>query len=283
MRARLHLTCAAALFACATAASAQSIGANFVDNANGGVQNTATDALGAAESAGAPGYAQTNWNNLGRWSGLTVLNDSSGAASGVNFAWDSGNTWRTGAGTAAPDNKLMHGYLDSDGTANVAPATPYSFFPTTANDPSVYVTGVAAWLAAHAAPAYNVVLYVDGDASDNRVGEYWLQGASGSDLNALTVGGDLTPHLFNNDTANFTGAYDQLSSGSTALAGADSGNYIVFTGLTADSFLVRTNEAGGPTLRSPINGMQIIAVPEPAALGLLGIAAAGLLARRRQR
>jgi hypothetical protein len=264
-------------------ASAQSIGGNFVDNGDGGVQNAATDALAAGESAGAPGYAQGNWNNLGRWSGLIPLVGSDGVATGVTAAWDSNNVWRNGAGVAAPDAKLMQGYLDSTGAANVAPATPYNFFPGVNNDPQVYVNGVSAWLASIGAPSYSLVVYADGDGTDNRVGEYWVQAASGADLAALTVGDDLTPHLFLNDAANFSGTYDQVSAAATSLAAADTGNYLVFTGLTADSFLLRTNEAGGPTLRAPINGFQIVAVPEPATAGLLTIAGSLLLARRRRR
>jgi hypothetical protein len=284
MNMHVRFGCAAALFAAAatSSASAQSIGANFVNNGNGGVQNGATDSLGAAESAGAPGSEQVNWNNLGRWGGLTNLNDETGAASGVNFAWDANNVWNDGAGTADANAKLMHGYLDSNGAANVEPVTPYNFFPGVANDPHVFVNGLSAWLAARGATSYSVVVYADGDGTDGRVGEYWLQEASGSDLGALTVGGDLTPHLFNNDTANYTGTFDLVSSSSTALEGADSGNYMVFTGLTADSFLLRTNEPAGPTLRTAINAVQIVAVPEPASLGVLGVAALSLLARRRR-
>jgi hypothetical protein len=281
---KLHVcfACAAGLLVATTTASAQSIGANFVNNGGGGVQNGPADALVAGEVAGAPGYGQANWNNLGRWGGLTNLNDETGAASGVNFAWDANNVWNDGAGTADANAKLMHGYLDSNGAANVAPVTPYNFFPTAANDPHVYVNGLAAWLAARGATSYSVVVYADGDGTNGRVGEYWLQEASGSDLGALTVGGDLTPHLFNNDTANYTGTFDLLSSSSTALVGADSGNYMVFTGLTADSFLLRTNEPAGPTLRTAINAVQIVAVPEPASLGVLGLAALSLLSRRRR-
>ena len=273
---------ALALLVAAVPASAQSIGGNFVDNGESGVQNAATDALAAGETAGAPGYGQANWNNLGRWSGPIPLIDSTGVASGVTAAWDSNNTWRNGAGVTDPEAKLMHGYLDATGAANVAPATPYNFFPGATNDPQVYVNGLSAWLASVGAPSYNLVVYADGDGTDNRVGEYWVQAASGADLAALTVGDDLTPHLVLNDAANFSGAYDQVSAAATSLAAADAGNYLVFTGLTADSFLLRTNEAGGPTLRAPINGFQIVAVPEPTAAGLLTIAATVLLARRRR-
>src|SRR5687768_2825209 len=264
-------------------ASAQSIGGNFVDNANGGVQNAATDALAAGETAGAPGFGQANWNNLGRWSGLIPLIDSTGVASGVTAAWDSNNTWRNGAGVTNPEAKLMHGYLDATGAANVAPATPYNFFPGVTNDPQVYVNGLSAWLGSIGAPSYSLIVYADGDGTDNRVGEYWVQAASGADLAALTVGDDLTPHLFLNDAGNFSGTFDQVSAAATSLAAADTGNYLVFAGLTADSFLLRTNEAGGPTLRAPINGFQIVAVPELTVRPVLTSADSLLPARRHTR
>jgi hypothetical protein len=257
----------------------------YVDNTNSGVQNGNVDSLGAAESAGAPGYEQTNWNNMGRWGQTVGLNDSTGAvAAGVTTTWDSNNTWRTGSDTTNSNGKLMYGYLDSLGKPNND--SPFSFFGTSnanANDnrPIAYVTGLAGWLASKGATTYSVVAYVDGDGTDRKA-EYWLQSASGGDP-PNTLGPDLTSHVFVNDTSNFSGTFTQVPLSSNTLADAVSGNYVVFTGLSADSFLLRSEEQ---TVRAAFNGFQIVAdapAPEPASLGLIGLGAVGLLARRRRR
>jgi hypothetical protein len=233
-------------------ASANSIGLNFVDNGNGGVQNGAADALAALETAGAPSYLQAGWNNLGRWGQSVAVTDSVGAATGVTVTWDSNNTWRTGSGTANPQNKLMHGYLDATGQTNVD-GPPYQFF-WNENKPEVYVTGLSAWLAGHPGIAqYHVVVYTDGDTTEGRIGEYWLQAGSSGDPPTL-LGSDLSPHVFARDSANFAGLYTQVPLTANSVANAADGNYIVFTGLSADSFILRTEEQ---TFRAQINGLQI--------------------------
>ena len=261
-------------------ASAASIGVNYVDNGDGGVQNGAADALGSAEVAGVPGYAQPNWNNLGRWGNPTSLNDGFGVMSGVSVAWDSANTWNSGVGTSTPNNKLMTGYIDATGQPNI-PGSPYSGW-NNANKPDAYVTGLGAWLASSGASSYSVLIYTDGDATEGRIGEYWLQNASGSDFGALTLGSDLTSHIFAKDSANFSGTFIQVPGAANSVGAAVDGNYVLFTGLTADSFLMRTEEQ---TFRAQINGFQIIAeVPEPTSMALLGLGSLSfVLARRRQR
>lgn len=267
----------AAILAAANMASAAAIGINYVADNAGGVLDTAADALLPDELAGAPGFEQVNWNNLARWGSGVGVKDSTGAASGVLVTWDSNNTWNTGAGTSTPNRKLMNGYIDALGQVNVD-TEPYGFWSNT-NKPQAFVTGLSTWLASQGKPAYDVIVYTDGDATEGRKSEYWLQEAGGGNP-PTTLGADLSPHVFAMDTINFqdNDTFTQIPLSANSVADAAAGNYIVFKGLTADSFLLRTEEQ---TFRATINGFQIVAVPEPASAGLLALGALGLLARRR--
>ena len=92
------------------------------------------------------------------------------------------------------------------------------------------------------------------------MGEYWLQAATGL-TTALTYGSDITTHTFLCDRYKFTSdlTYRQvpetINGGLFAEYGNFEGNYTVFSGLTNDSFIVRTSEFNS---RSPIQAIQII-------------------------
>jgi PEP-CTERM motif len=58
-------------------------------------------------------------------------------------------------------------------------------------------------------------------------------------------------------------------------------NYHRFTSLNASSFTLTATATTGGALRAPINGIQIVAVPEPSAALLGGLGLLALLRRRR--
>src|SRR5689334_15328956 len=85
---------AGAVLSIAGMASGASIGLKLGINASGGLQSGVTGALLPTDVAGAPSYAQPNWNVLGvRGDNVStnVFNvvDSSGANTGITINWDS--------------------------------------------------------------------------------------------------------------------------------------------------------------------------------------------------
>src|ERR1051326_4537649 len=254
------------------------IGLKFGINGLYGLQSTNVGALQPGDLAGAPGYAQTNWNVLGyRGDNIGISNaafnvlDSSGANSGVAINWTGANVWSVAnGGTPAdqgnPDGNLMNGYTDSNGNGNVALTNglPNGLFGQNANNyPLIYVSGLQNWLTAHSVSQYDVVLYMDGDNQAGRTGEYWVQTASGAVSN-ITFGADITTHVFLRDYNTFPAnpAYQRVpfTANNGRIAGA--GNYTVFTGLSSDSFVIRSAEFN---TRSGINAIQI--VPRASAAG----------------
>lgn len=248
----------AALAASPTASFGASIGINY---ARGGdhINDTNVNSLAASARAGAPGFEQENWNNLGRYGAGITLKDSTGAATPVTVNWDATGSYSLSGGTASdqgsPDGNLMNSYLDSNGSANVALTN--SIYGNNANNkPLVYLSGLSAWLAAASAQYYDVVIYSDGDATSGRTGEYWIMEASGPSTN-LVLGTDLTSHVFVRDVANFisTLSYTEVPLTSVSGIAAANGNYTVFKGLSSDSVLIRTAEYN---TRAPINAIQIV-------------------------
>lgn len=224
------------------------LGVNFSEEA--------TQDLTPEEIAGAPGFEQTNWNNLGRWGNPTPLADNTGTATEVNVKWDATGTWRTNAdATLGGNHKLMKGYLDSNGAANTS--TFDGVFGTSDDKPLILVTGLNAWMTAKGITSYSVVIYSDSDvASGQRGAKAWLTTAdTATSANGDPgLGGDLTGQVEMLDGANWgdSPAFVKVSGTSGV------GNYTVFNSVKADAFYIRLDEGGPAPWRAPINGFQII-------------------------
>ncbi len=223
------------------------IGVNFTEGP--------AELLAAAESAGAPGFQQTNWNNLTRWGNTTPLNDGAGAPSAVTIKWDATATWRNDANQAlGGDHKLMKAYLDSNGAANV---TFDGVFGNAANKPIILVDGLTTWMNANGLASYSVVVYSDGDSGNGtRAARVWLAGTDPDNpVNGDPgLGPDLTGTVEIIDGANWGASPTYVR----VTGSSGTGNYTVFTGLTAPAFYLRTEEGGSSLFRAPINAFQII-------------------------
>lgn len=204
--------------------------------------------LSATDVAGAA--PQANWNNVsGNFGTASDLVDSSGAATSVTITWTSPNTWSsTGRGEennglTGGDRALMTGYIDTGADS--------------ANTASVTVSGLPAGFTSL---GYNVIVYslggVAGRGGGFTIDGTTLIGTSPSSPTALTqdAGVDMT----------------------------DEGTYLVFSGLTGSSFTL-TADASLGNFRAPINGIQIVSVPEPSTVALLVLGGIGVVTTLRRR
>lgn len=263
------------LAATLASASAASIGVKFID---------AQDTAWGTAAAGAPGYAQENWNFLTTdWSGsaandvplANLVTSTGGAVSELQnitypgnsdpVHYDSANTWRSGAGNTTPNDTLMNGYLDDGGN----------------DQPYINLSLSSAVASA------TVVVYFHGDVASGSVGRYWLEDWS----DPLAAGTVITDQvgISANDYAggifNSAGTFGQTGAPTDVDVTANS-NYIVFENITAKNIRIRGAGNGDPEDfgRGPINGFQIITtpVPEPSGTLLVMLSGLALLGRRRK-
>lgn len=222
-------------------AGVYSIGLNFgADEPNGA--GTAT--LSATDKAGAPGVAQSNWNNLttlsGSETGTIVANaGGSSAATSVQVDWTSNNTWSsTGRGEennqfTGPDLALMTGYLD---TGN-------------ATTTSVTISGLPSDLTGG---GYDVYVYALGGVAGGRAGGYRIL-----DAGTKAVLKDYVRGTSSDNPADYVQVPASVAGGGPGL-----GNYLLFTGLSASSIIIEatteSGQAGGGTPRAPINAIQLV-------------------------
>lgn len=214
--------------------------------------------------AGAPGFEAAHWSFLQTdWSGSaandTVMSEIKKSAGQVTSSlqgitydpnadpvhYDSANTWRSSVGNATPNDTLMNGYLDDGG--NDQPFVNFS-------------------LADGVLGNYTVVAYVHGDGANGPVGRYWIEQWD----DPLLEGTVITDRVA--ITANeFAGTFIQAGSDYTPVdiptdVTVATGNYIVFTNLSARNFRVRSSGNGDPedAGRGPLKAIQILDTVEDA-------------------
>ena len=252
-RTALVLSAAAAVGAMGIApdAGAALIGVDFMSTANGGQ----TPML-LTETAGV--VPQQFWNSVAASTTAAPLLTSTGFLSGATVTVNAAPTWSVPyTETTNGDFHMMDGLLD----------------PTSAALPAIItISG----LLDDGVPGFTVYVYRDSDADDaTRVGTYTISGATAGNA-TITGTGDPS----NNDAIAPFEYFQVDPDGPT-----ETGNYIVFNGVSGSTFTLTATPSGGATPRSPVNGIQIdgvSAVPEPAGLAVAGVAAMGLLRRRRR-
>ena len=268
---------AAALMAGVQSVPAQSVGVHFVSAGGPSVQNGSPDSLASTDVAGAPSYAQANWNNLGRngdsygnWEWATwinspagpgapvVLTNSVGDPTSLKITWAAAGSGSTGtaAGLGTADGKLMDGFIDSyDGsTPNLLSNNGPVYFGTSANQlPAISINGLSSWLANFpGAVGYNVVLYFS-PAAYGPVIKGYVNAATGDPASGtLTEVGAAAPPKYGH-SGTFAGTYVEATS--TDSGSATAANYMVFAGLTNDVIVIHEDMQGW---QGALNGFQIV-------------------------
>jgi hypothetical protein len=160
------------------------------------------------------------------------------------------------------------------------------------NDTSVTTVVVNGLPASFTGPGYLVYLYYDGDngtgTGQHRVGRYEINGVSmwGRDAGNRFDGVFIQGQTTTDPAPGMTGTgLDNLAA---AVATVPAGNYMIFGPLTTADFTlnVQASASAGGTNRAALNGMQIVAVPEPSTVSLIALGALGglgLLVRRIRR
>ncbi len=230
---------------CGLRASAATISVNFTDGGSVESSMFPTDVAGA----GGGHTRVAHWNNVsGDNAFATDLFYADGSNSGARVEVEGAlGSWSLDHAPADGDDRLWKGYAD------FGPG-----FGGTITVSGLSLTG-----------SYDVYIY-----SDGRNAASWRSSTFSLGLTTITA---------------LDQAHSDWGGGETyrrVVPGMNDGegNYIVFSGISGASFtleIVAAEAADGSPLRAPVNGIQIVQIPEPSSLLLLGHLVAPLLIRRK--
>ena len=226
-------------------APALSTGATMI---NVDLGNSTTVGSGTAGVVASDGWQQKS--GFPDFSGAP-LNYADGSASGATLSADGvGNYACVGASTADGDYLMFNRNLGIEGSASSSTLT---------------FTGL------DLGGVYDVYVYVDSNAD-----------SSGSGGGTFSISDGTTTYYYKTDAtqASYQGTYVQATA--TASGDAELANYVKFSGLTSSSLTITASRVGNLTAAtSGFAGLQVVAVPEPATMGLLALGLPALLRRRR--
>jgi hypothetical protein len=179
-------------------------------------------AMASSEQAGV--ISKANWNNaLGASGTPLALVDENNNLTSATVTWNSDNIWALPITDSPGNARMMRGYLD---TGKLDPTT------VTVNNLPLSSAG------------YNIYVYTDGDNnSATRSASYQI---TGTGITTTTV------NATDPGNSNFSGTFTQASN--------SNGNYVLFTGINANSFTITATPgaASDGTARAPLNGIQIV-------------------------
>ena len=217
--------------------------------------------IAPVDVAGVDAVAQGNWNNVfgqntsvdGPMTGIVADKNGAAEPTTVSVEWTSNNTWdSTGRGEennkfVGSDHTLMIGYLDTGGATTST--------VTLSDLPSALT-----------AKGYDVYVYLLGGVGQGRAGAFRLLDGDGNVLvDYIRAVGDDNPSSFVRNTE---------APGSATYG---TGNYLVFSGITASKITVEATTANGQgasgTPRAPINAVQLI--PSAGAAPTISVATSG--------
>lgn len=240
--------------------SASVLASAFASVSDAGVVSWNYDRYGTVDGAKVAGVVPVaNWNNTWPSDPTVDLIDDSGAATSLDIAYMSFNSWTVNE--PSPANPGM----DADGTYNRELLNGYLNAGPAPWGPSIIHTEVAISEIPYA--LYDIIVYFSSDAAD-REGDV-TDGATSYSFKTVGLPSVSGANALLAQTTDTAGTY-----GTTA-------NYAVFSGLSGASQTVTVqmrdeDEWGG------IAGFQVVEVPEPASLGLMGLGGMLLLGRSRR-
>ena len=214
-----------------------------VNFGNNGNTNGAGNNVNFPVTGSAGVVAVSNWNNVNAVSGsLANLKTETGASSAVSVSWTTGNTLGGTVATAATGNQALLNAWLDDSASMNATVTG--------------VTGL-----------YDLYVYGSSDAGNaGRFLSYTVNGVTKTSL------GKFTDPIATDGTF-YKGTFVD---GAT---NADNPNYLKFTGLSGT---LTIGDSSVANTRSALSGFQIVQIPEPSSLLMIGLGAMGLMLRRRK-